>query len=131
DTGLSAFLRAGLARPQSRVPVSHYVDAGLTYKGLLPSRPEDTIGFATALVAISGAARAADRDQRLFDPTYPVGIQEVLFEWTYQIAIADWWFLQPDVQYVMRPAGGVPLAGPGSGRIPDTVVVGARTAIRF
>lgn len=132
DVGLSGFLRLGVARPEDRAPVGLYVDAGLAYRGLLPSRPGDLLGIAVAYVGIGASSRAADRDvRRLALPSYPVRSFEGLIEVTYQIAVADWWFVQPDLQYVRRPAGGVPRSDADPGRIPDALVIGTRTGIRF
>jgi porin len=107
DQGLSAFFRFG-SSPNDRNLISFYFDGGVVYKGLIPGRPDDKIGLAAAYARIGSNARALDRDVRFFsDPTYPVRIAEGLVELTYQAKLAPWWTVQGDLQYIIRPGGGV------------------------
>ena len=62
---LASFLRVG-ASPSDRNLVDFYADGGLTFTGLIPGRPTDLIGVGAAYDRISDAARAFDRDTRLF-----------------------------------------------------------------
>lgn len=130
DQGLAASARlAGL--PAAQNVVSFYADGALTYKGLLPNRPSDIAGIAFAYLGISPAAQALDRETRLLtgNPAYPIRDHEMIFEATYQIAIAPWWQLQPDLQYWIHPGGNVLNA---NGRVRrDAKVVGLRTSLQF
>jgi tetratricopeptide (TPR) repeat protein len=59
--------------PSDRNLINLYVDGGLAYKGLIPGRPDDKVGIATAYAHVSDRARDHDRDTRIFDdPLYPV-----------------------------------------------------------
>jgi porin len=51
---------------------------------------------------------------------------ETVIELTYQLALAPWWSVQPDVQYILGPT-------PQASRRPiqDAVVLGMRTSVRF
>ena len=53
DQGLSGFVRAG-GVPQDRNLINFYADGGLLYKGLVPHRPDDKIGVATAVARVGG-----------------------------------------------------------------------------
>ena len=130
DQGLAAFARlAGL--PAAQNEVSFYADGGVTYKGLLPGRPNDTAGIAFAYLGISPAAAALDRQTRLLsgNPGFPVRDHEIIIELTYQAEITPWWMLQPDLQYWIHPGGNV-LNDNASPRR-NAKVVGLRTSLQF
>ena len=61
----------------------------------------------------------------------PVRSSESYLELTYQYQAAPWLLLQPDVQYVYGPGGGVanPLAR--GRRVGNEAVFGLRTSIAF
>src|SRR5262249_19373242 len=65
DQGLAGFLRVS-ASPSDRNQISFYADGGFTFKGVIPSRPEDMLGIGFAYAKISKRARALDRDARDF-----------------------------------------------------------------
>jgi porin len=52
-------------------------------------------------------------------------------EITYQAAIAPWWQVQPSVQFVLSPGGGVPDPLDAARRLPDAVISGLRTTVTF
>ena len=56
---VSVFVRAG-ASPSDRNLVSRYIDGGIGFKGLLASRPDDTLTFGVAHSKISKDAAALD-----------------------------------------------------------------------
>jgi porin len=130
DQGLSAFVRIG-GSPNDRNLIDFYADGGLVYKGLIPGRPDDKIGIAAAYARIGDNARNLDRDTGFFggDPFYPVRSSEAMVEVTYQAKLTPWWTLQPDLQYIIRPNGGV-LNGDGSVR-QNAWVVGLRSVVSF
>jgi porin len=144
---LASFLRAG-ASPSDRNLVSFYVDGGLTFTGLIPGRPTDLIGVGAAYDRISSAARALDRDARLFSaaavtanpllglpgsPFSPVRDQEMMVEALYTINVTQWMTVDLDVQRFFHPAGHVLAAsGPNLGKVvKDTTVFGLNTQIKF
>ena len=129
DQGMSAFVRAGGA-PNDRNLINFYGDAGLVYKGLLPGRPDDTIGIATAYARLGENARELDADTATYtNSLYPIRGGEAMIELMYQAQLTKWWTLQPDLQYIIRPGGGV-LNPDGSFR-PNAWVVGLRTSLNF
>jgi porin len=145
---LSSFLRAGVS-PDDRNLVDVYVDGGLTFTGLIPGRPTDLIGVGAAYDRISSAARALDRDTRLFaaaavlanpgsvalpaSPFAPVRDQEVMVEALYTINVTQWMTLDLDVQHFFHPSGHVLAAsGPDIGKVvKNTTVFGLNTQIKF
>jgi porin len=130
--GLAAFLRLGYAPPDRNL-FSLEVDAGLTFKGLLPNRELDVLGVGVAYGRI-GYARRLDRDQILFTGTdRPIRDYEAVLELTYQARISPWWNLQPDLQLIAHPGGRVapPLPASQARAIPNALVLGLRSSIIF
>jgi porin len=131
--GLGGFLRIGGA-PGDRNLINLEVDAGLTYKGLLPNRQLDVLGVAVGYVRIGAAARALASDESMFTGIeQPARDYESVLEVTYQVNLAPWWILQPDLQVIFHPGGNVaaPLPAPPTQLIPNAVVVGLRSSITF
>jgi len=126
DEGVSLFLRLGGA-PSDRSLVAWYVDGGVGYKGPFAGRPDDVIALGVAYARISG--EAADADRAAGPPT-PVRDYESVVEVSYKAALAPWWTLQPNAQYVLHPGGKVATPN-GSGAIRNAVVLGLRTTIAF
>ena len=133
DGGLGVFVRL-LGAPGDRNLVSFYADGGLTYKGLIPGRPDDTVGVSVAYARVSDSARGFDADLGRFNPGVfqPQRTREAVLELTYQAQIVPGWTVQPDLQYIRRPGGGVsnPLSATGA-LVKDAVVVGLRSAIKY
>jgi porin len=133
DQGLGVFLRLS-GSPSDRDEVDFYVDGGVNYKGLLPSRSEDVLGLGLAYAHISDAASSLDRDLNVFNGTsHPVRDYEMALELTYRAQLTPWWTVQPDLQVIFHPGGHVPdPTDPMHTRsIGDAVVVGVRTGIVF
>jgi porin len=129
DQGLSAFLRAG-GVPNDRNLISFYADGGLLYKGLVPRRPDDKVGIAAAYARVGNNARGLDQDIGFFGNfLYPVRSGETAIEMMYQAQLAPWWMLQPELQYIIRPGGGV-LNPDGSFR-PNAWVIAVRSSLNF
>jgi porin len=130
--GLAAFLRLGYAPPDRNL-FSFEVDTGLTFKGLFPNRELDVLGVGAAFGRI-GYARRLDQDQVLFTGIQrPVRDYESVLELTYQLSVAPWWVLQPDLQVIFHPGGHIPAPSPApQGQpIPNALVLGLRSTITF
>ena len=132
NDGASVFVRMS-GSPSDRNLLNFYVDAGIGYKGLFSGRSDDTIGVAFAIERISDRARGFDRDAFLFG-----GVSgrrrssEALLEFSYQAVIGPGVTVQPDVQYVFRPSGGVANPREVDGRrIRNAAVFGLRATIRY
>jgi porin len=91
---LSFWLRGGLANSDAQ-PIARYVGGGVVQQGTIPGRPDDRLAFAIAHAIIG-------------DPAVDVlGLHkaETSLEVTYQLKISHRFIVQPDVDYVHRPAG--------------------------
>jgi len=110
---LGIFTHIGFS-PQTSSFINFYIDGGLTYKGLLPTRDNDVLGVAFAYGHLSNNPQ--DNKGRS-NPGY-----EIVWEATYQIELVSWLSLQPDLQYVIHPSGT---------NIANALVLGARTTVSF
>ena len=117
DQGLGWFGRIGF-NPQDHDFIGFYFDTGLTYKGLIPTRGDDTLGVAFAYARLSSGARQA----QINDGSVGVGAEMVL-EATYQAPITKWMSVQPDLQVIINPGGNQDLG--------NAIVIGGRISITF
>jgi porin len=112
DKGLGIFTHIGLA-PRNSSVINFYVESGLNYKGLIPTRDNDLLGVGFAYGHLNNNPQGDGSS----NPGY-----EMVLETTYQIELTPWLSLQPDVQYVIHPSGT---------DIPNAFVLGARATVSF
>jgi Carbohydrate-selective porin len=113
NKGLGIFSHLGFS-PQSSSFIDFYMDGGLTYKGVIPTRDNDVLGVAVAYGHLS--TNPQDNEEGS-NPGYEIGLEA-----TYQIELASWLSFQPDLQYVIHPSGT---------KIANALVLGARTTFSF
>ena len=100
-------------------PISNlYLSAQLRYKGLFPARPDDVIAGGFEYAKFSDAASEASE---AMGGSYLTG--EKVAEVTYRFRVTPYLAIQPDLQYVMDPAGVT--------TVRDELVIGVRTSIKF
>lgn len=114
---LHGFFRAGLSDAHT-TPFSGGWQAGLLLERLFASRPDSALSVGVNTAFLSPRYRRA----------LPVGESrpprsETGFEITYSDRILPHVSIQPDLQYVLNPAGG--------GAVPDALVIGLRFQIDF
>lgn len=95
-----------------------FADGGLTYKGLIPRRNQDMTIFGIAYGMWSNELARSQYDSGQQKQRY-----EMMFELSHKVQINPWFFIQPDIQYILHPGG--------TGYIRDAVVVGTRVGITF
>jgi porin len=108
-----------------------FIEAGLNWKGVFKGRDNDTLGLGVSYVGISPAAQAFSSDVIAFTGkgTRYAG-SETVIEATYAYKANDWFALQPDLQYVINPNGGIPT--PSNPRpLKNALVAGVRATISF
>jgi porin len=106
--GLTPFATVTYA-PADRNTFPLFFSAGLVYQGLLSGRDRDTTAFGLAYGR--------------FSRHLPRQIFEMELEWTYEIALAPWLTVQPDMQYIVRPGG--------TGDIPNAWVIGVQIGLNL
>ncbi len=93
--GLGVFARFAWADPDNH-RIARFWSAGMQYKGLLPERNADVLGFACAMQESSHSAK--ERTNRDFG-------NETVYELYYAIKLTKWLTLTPDIQYIDNPGG--------------------------
>ena len=120
---IDLFFRAGNALGDRSI-FDYYFDGGVTFTGLIPDRPSDIFGVATAYGHIGSGLQGYTEDENNFDGTdVPVADYEQNIEFTYVAQLSQWWTVEPDLQVLNHPGG--------SAAIPNALVLGCRTIINF
>jgi porin len=120
---LGAFA-AFVCAPDQRVnTVPYFFDSGLVAYGFFPSRPRDFAGFGVAYGSYSGDLRRAEEIQALTAPAVGVQNWEMTLEWTYGCTVRPGLLVQPDLQYLINPAGNK--------AIPNALAVGVNVVFNF
>ena len=92
--------------------------AGLVSEGIFSSRPEDSINFGIAFGEYSSDLRKLQErngEKRQYN--------ETLLEINYKAQLSDFFFIQPNFQYVIRPSGFKDIS--------DAFVIGVQSGVRF
>ncbi|CAM2961076.1 carbohydrate porin [Komagataeibacter xylinus] len=122
-TELDAFIRGNWTADTDRNQIVYAADAGLSLKGPF-GRAGDMAGFGAGLGAASPYLAQADRRSGL-----PMQGTEYHLELTYQIPITPWFMLQPDIQGIISPSGGV-LDNKGQ-HVHDEAIFGLHSSVTF
>jgi len=137
---LNAFVRVMGAPQADRNLLSFGMNAGLVEHEPFRYRPDDTLGLGMGYVHVSNQIAAYDSDVAAYAaaaagpggmgaPYNPIQSSETYFELTYLRQLRPWWQLQPDIQYVINPGGGVADPNAPGRRVRDELVIGIRTNI--
>ncbi len=115
-----------MGAPDDRNLIDFSFNGGLTVTDPLPGRPADQFGINLGIGHVSSRAAALDRASGL-----PAQGVETLVELTYQAQVTRWLVLQPDLQYIIHPGGG--LLDPADPRhlIRNELVAGVRAVVTF
>lgn len=130
DPGIGFFLRAAF-EPSNRNLLSFYTDTGFTYKGILPTRDDDTFGIGFAFGQLSGGVIKNQEGSGSYDANGNLGTTlngiglgyEMTLEASYNIQITPAVALQPDLQYAIHPGGAQDLG--------NAFILGIRATVVF
>jgi len=122
---LNVFARI-MGAPSAQNLVSFSVNGGVTLAAPLPGRDNDNAGIDFGLGHVSSAVADFDSESGLKRQG-----NEELIELTYQAQITPWLVVQPDLQYVFTPAGGVQDPNDPARSIRNELVAGARAIVTF
>ncbi|MFH1878422.1 MAG: carbohydrate porin, partial [Candidatus Omnitrophota bacterium] len=107
--GLSVWAGGYLA-PDDRINAQIYqIAGGLVYQGLPPNRDFDVTAFCVIIGKFSG--RMTGRDT------------ETVLELNHRFQIGPWFYITPDIQYILRPGG--------QNDIDDALVLGVEISTNF
>jgi porin len=131
DRTINLFGRAMGTPEVDRNLIDFGMNAGLVFHEPILHRDDDSLGIGMGYAHVSSRAAALDKDTAINTGAFtPIRSGETYVEVTYQYAATPWLVLQPDVQYVFNPGGGLANAS-GTGKIGDELVLGVRTIINF
>jgi porin len=122
QSGISVFSRMSIS-PSDRNLVDRYIDGGIVFAGLFPSRPDDRFGASVIYSKFSSSIRGFDQDKVLF--TGMPGVirdYEANLELTYVAEIIAGWTVQPNLQFIWHPNGDASR---------NATVIGARSLWRY
>jgi porin len=101
-----------------------FCNGGVLARGLLPSRPTDTLGLGVIYGSFSPDLQLAQQTAQTVNPTIAVQDYELNVELSYRIRMRDGaMFFQPVLQYIVNPGGGHQYA--------NALVVGAQMGVNF
>ncbi len=89
-------------------------------------RENDQAGIDFGIGRVSPRVTEFDRDSSL-----PARGAEELVEVTYQAQVTGWLVVQPDLQYVNNPGGGVLHPNDPTQKLRTEIIAGARTVVTF
>ena len=90
----TGWVRVGFADSRAQL-VAGYIGFGAVQSGTLANRPDDRLGIAIAHAIIGSPAVR----------TLGISSAETSVEASYQLKLSDRFAIQPDVQYIIHPAG--------------------------
>lgn len=98
--GLNSFASFVLSPDLEKSEMPYFLNGGLIYRGLFTQRPNDqtALGFYTAW--FSSDKRNAQREAGLEGQTHETGI-----ELNHQFQFTPYFYLRPDIQYIINPNG--------------------------
>jgi porin len=100
-----------------------FADGGIVWRGPLPSRSLDVVGFQISGGTISSSLRRAQRLDQMIDPVAPVQTFEMVLEGIYSIHVTHGLLIQPDVQCIINPGAAA--------QYPNALVLGVQVSITF
>ncbi len=122
---VNIFGRAMVA-PDDQNLIDFSFNGGVTLAAPLPGRDNDQAGIDAGMGHVSRRAAGLDQDERTI-----IRGTETLIELTYQAQAASWLQLQPDIQYIINPGGGLPNPYDEAQPLHDEFVAGVRAITTF
>ncbi|MBV8124328.1 MAG: carbohydrate porin [Paucibacter sp.] len=130
DRNIAVFARLMGTPLKDRNPIDASVNAGAVFHSPFANRPADTLGLGFGYAHVSSSLKRLDADTASYTGLpRPLRTGEGFAELSYQYQWKPWLQLQPDLQYVINPGGGLPLNGTSGPRIGNEVVLGLRAII--
>jgi porin len=132
DRNVNIFGRVLWAPQADRNLITFSMNAGLTFHEPILRRDDDTFSVGMGYAKVSSSAGSLDKATAFYSGSFvPTRGGETYLEVSYQYQVAPWWQLQPDMQYVFNPGGGVANPNAPASRIGNEFVLGIRTNILF
>ncbi len=128
---INVFIRPMVSPLQDRNLISFSVNAGLTMHEPILGRDGDTAGIGVGYARVGSGQSGYDRDLQVADPGVyaPAQTGETFLEATYQYQLMPSWQIQPDIQYIINPGGGIVNPNDPTQKIKNELVIGLRMNI--
>lgn len=118
DQGLTVWATTGIY-PQANISIMPFqASSGLVYKGIIPSRDQDRTIVGVVYGQFSGDYARTVQESNGGNPHY-----EMMVEAGHRIQLTKFAYIQPDIQWIIKPAG--------TGQIPNALVIGAQMGVTF
>ncbi len=137
NRSVSVFGRV-MGTPQGdRNLVDFSANAGVVLHNPIVNRSTDTLAVGMGFAHVSKSAAAYDREVGIYDratdpsDAFPVRSTETYVEATYQYQVHPWWQIQPDIQYVFNPGGGIANPDEPGQLVHNELTLGVRTNVLF
>jgi porin len=132
DRTVNVFGRILWAPQADRNLITFSLNAGVTFHEPILHRDDDTFSVGMGYAKVSSDASSLDKQTAVFTGSFvPARGGETYFEVSYQYQATPWWQLQPDIQYVFNPGGGIANPNAPATRVGNELVLGLRTNILF
>lgn len=119
-----------MGAPSDRNLMDYSLNAGVVVNAPLAGR--GVLGIGYGWTHVSESASGLNRDtERFTGEAVFVRSAERFIEVTYQYPVTRWWQLQPDLQYLENPGGGVPAPHDTARWLGREFIFGLRTTITF
>jgi porin len=124
NRGFGILGSAMLSPDESVSHMPYFLNGGVAFRGIFASRPTDGAGVGIVYGHFSSDLRHSQEREQLLDPTVAVQDYEAVLEATYRFEFAKGaLFIQPDLQYVIRPGA--------TGKINNALVLGCQVGLNF
>jgi porin len=121
-----------MGAPDDQNLIDFSLNTGVTMTAPLPGRDNDQAGIDIGIGNVSSRASNLDRDIAVFSGSpYPIRGTETLIELTYQAQLTHWMIVQPDLQYVFNPGGGVQDPNHTTQNLQNEFIAGLRAIVTF
>ena len=133
DRNINVFVRPMYTPLEDRNLIDFSLNAGLTMHEPIFGRDDDTFGLGMGDTHVSASASASDKAYAItiLAEYWPTRSGETFVEATYDYQAAAWLQVQPDVQFVFNPGGGLANPNDPKKKIGDELVVGMRANAQF
>jgi porin len=121
-----------MGTPEDQNFVDFSFNGGVTMTAPLPGRENDSAGIDIGIAKVSGQTAGLDEDTAFYTGApFPKQGTETLVELTYQAQATKWLVLQPTLQYIANPGGGVQDPNEPSRNLRNELVLGVRAITTF
>ncbi len=115
-----------MGAPTDQNLVDFSFNGGVTLTAPFASRANDLAGINLGIGHVSSRVAGLDSDAGVMRQN-----TEALLEFTYQATVTGWLVVQPDLQYVINPGGGIPDPDDPNRKLRNELIAGARAIVTF